>query len=105
MNRYRNLSIISTLLQVKMKKATGKGIQLGSYFEKKDGDDLSADDIIPEVLKPWSKPEKSETVLASVHQYHLICSNFLYYLNEQFFMMLRKSLYFCYIYALKALLR
>ena len=55
-----------------MKKATGKGLQLGSYFEKKDGDDLSADDIIPEVMKPWSKPGKmkSETVFIFVYQYH-----------------------------------
>ena len=69
MNRYRNLIIILTFLQVKMKKATGKGLQLGSYFEKKDGDDLSADDIIPEVMKPWSKvgKMKPETVLVSFH--------------------------------------
>ena len=61
-----------------MKKATRKGLQLGSYFEKKDGDDLSADDIIPDAMKPSSKlgKMKPETVLVSVHQYHLICSVF-----------------------------
>ena len=35
-----------------MAKAKRKGLKLESYFEQKESDDVSTDDIIPEVIKP-----------------------------------------------------
>ena len=71
-----------------MKKASGKGLKLESFFEKEERDDLSADDIMPAIMKPTLKPgkTKSEMVFILVCPYYLFCCEQPLYVDKIFFL-------------------
>ena len=77
-----------------MKKAIGKGLKLESFFEKEERDDLSADDIMPAIMKPTLKTgkTKSEMVFILVYLYYVFSCERPPYVDKIFF-----SSLICYI--------